>query len=261
MKMFPSLGVMSCLLAGLNAGAPVRSSHSSPARSMRSGLGQGLRREFGRLPLHRDVAPQDAALGQGVVDEVQRNPEYRRWPAVGVRVEPAMTPLALLELPAGGLPAVKRLSELCSRPSRPALGQADAADARLPLLRRLRLAKLHLAKRHAGEQLKRIGAGRSLSQIRIATSPYWRAVISSAHTVASHWRCLASMTATCCITCSSTSPPAWLGLGAAAGGGSLGVNSTAAAPTSSTASTNANTLPGRNNTPGLSAHPALFQRK
>jgi hypothetical protein len=39
------------------------------------------------------------------------------------------------------------------------------------------------------------------------------------------------------------------------------MNSTAAAPTSNTASTNANTLPGRNNTPGLSAHPALFQRK
>ena len=40
MKMLPSLGTMSCRLAGLNAGAPVRSSHSSPVRSMRSGWGR-----------------------------------------------------------------------------------------------------------------------------------------------------------------------------------------------------------------------------
>ena len=70
-----------------------------------------------------------------------------------------MSPLALLELPVGGLPAVKRLRELRSRPSRPALGQANAADTRLPLLLQLRLAKLHLAKWHVGEQLKRIGTG------------------------------------------------------------------------------------------------------
>ena len=60
-------------------------------------LGQGLRREFGWLPLHTNVAAQDATLGQGAVDEVQRNPKDRRWPAIGVRVEAAMPPFALLE--------------------------------------------------------------------------------------------------------------------------------------------------------------------
>ena len=70
-----------------------------------------------------------------------------------------MPPLALLELPAGGLPAAKRPDELLGGPGWPAFGQADPVDARLPRLGRLRLAKLHLAERHAAEQLKRVGTG------------------------------------------------------------------------------------------------------
>ena len=40
MKMLPSLGAMSCRLAGLNVGAPVRSNHSRAVRLMRSGWGR-----------------------------------------------------------------------------------------------------------------------------------------------------------------------------------------------------------------------------
>ena len=121
--------------------------------------GQLLRCDLGRLPLHLNVTAQDAALGQARVDDVERDPKHRLCPTFSPGSETPMSPLTLLEHPAVGLPLAKRLGKLLLRPNRPALGQAGAADAGLPLLSRLRLAKLQRLDRHGRQHVERIRPG------------------------------------------------------------------------------------------------------
>ena len=59
----------------------------------------------------------------------------------------------------GQILLAKRLGKLLLRPNRPALGQAGVADAGLPLLSRLRLAKLQRLDRHGRQHVERIRPG------------------------------------------------------------------------------------------------------